>query len=270
MLASFGSLSTDLRKDDLVEFLGISTIFVAAEGLILHQMGEYGLIVHGVGLITTLVLISASSGATAMLYQSMLLIPILRIVNFGIPIFIENSILMLAVLYSFLSLSLVFIVRSQNLSYRQLGLTLQGLRLGALGLGVGVFLGAIQYSMSLETIEYEHTVRNYLLLILTAGVMVGLVEELIFRGLIQRWATVRLGPRVAIVVTSVLFGTMHSVWLTPLDIAFAGTVSLFFGWVYARTNNMWFIAGAHAMINVTAFLLGPLYFGAFRSLIPFL
>lgn len=252
-------VSRDLWRGDLVEFLGVITVFVVGEGLILYQYGEYGLLVHGVGIITLFALINANDGATAFLYQSMLLVPVLRIVNLGIPILTSNPLMMLAILYSFVGVSVLMILRSQDCSVAQIGLTRQSLLIGLLGVMLGAPLGVVQYSLSLESIVYERTIRNHVLLVLTAGVLVGFVEEIIFRGLIQRWAAVKVGNLTAIVGTSVLFGAMHSVWLTPLNVVFAGMVSMLFGAVYIRTNNMWFIATAHGMINVMAFLLAPLY-----------
>jgi len=68
-----------------------------------------------------------------------------------------------------------------------------------------------------------------------------------------------LGQWPAISGVSVLFVFMLSIWLAPMDIGIACTVSIFLGWIYATSRNMWFITGIHAMINITAFLIAPLY-----------
>lgn len=243
---------------DVVGFLAISAIFVGAEAAILFGYGEVGLLIHAIGTVTLFGLIQRSTEPRISLYQSMLLIPILRIFNLGIPIFTANNLIVLGVMYAFLLLSAVMMMRSQDLSFSALGLTRENLSLGLTGLGVGVGFGGIQYLLALEEFSYTRTPLNVVLVILTAGVLVGLVEEVIFRGLIQRWATALFDDWIAIVAISILFGFMHSVWLAPLDIVFAAAVSLFIGWVYLRTNNMWFIVNLHAMINVTAFLILPL------------
>lgn len=246
------------KRRDVISFLGISSVFVAAEGTVLFGYGEAGLVMHAIGTVTLFGLIQRSTEPRISLYQSMLLIPVLRIFNLGIPIFTENSFIVLGVMYSFLLLSTVVIIRSQELSFRELGLTLGKLPFGLVGIPVGVAFGGVQYLLALEGFSYARTPLNFVLLVLTAGVLVGLVEELIFRGLIQRWATALFDNWVAIVAISILFGFMHSVWLAPLDVVFAATVSLFIGWIYVRTNNMLFIASLHGMINVAAFLIFPL------------
>lgn len=239
-------------------FLGFTLVFVIGEILIFGRFGELGLLVHVLGMLLLFVTIYRSDPVTSLLYQSMVLIPLLRIFNFGIPLFTENSLQVLGILYSFLLISIVQVIRSQQLSLADIGLSVGKSRVGLVGLGVGLGFGAIQFGFALEGLEYPSTLTNYVLVVLTTGLLIGLVEELIFRGLIQRRAATFYGDWTAIIATSVIFAFMHSIWLNPADILFTGLVSLFIGWSYARWNNMWFIVGLHAMINVSAFLIYPL------------
>lgn len=247
------------NRTGLFAFGVIAILLLLAEGLILFQHGDLGLVVHAVTVAVLVVFVHRSDDHTARLFQSLLLLPILRIFNLGLPLFTDDTLVFLGIIYVSLLMSTGIVARSQNLTLADLGLTLWDARLVVPGAVIGLFLGIIQYSLGLEHIGYEPTLRNYILLILTAGLLVGLVEEVVFRGLVQRWAVDLLGRWPAIIAVSVLFGFMHSIWLAPMDIVFAGVVSVFLGWVYAATNNMWFITSIHGMINVGAFLLAPLY-----------
>jgi membrane protease YdiL (CAAX protease family) len=93
-----------------------------------------------------------------------------------------------------------------------------------------------------------------------AGLLLGFIEETIFRGLIQRRLTELIDYRLSIIVVSLLFGFMHGVWLAPLNIVFAMAVSLLLGFLYARYDDLVLITGIHASINATAFVLLPVYF----------
>jgi membrane protease YdiL (CAAX protease family) len=62
-----------------------------------------------------------------------------------------------------------------------------------------------------------------------------LIEEFIFRGIIQKNLQSKISVRKAIVITSILFGIVH---LNPWQFISAFTISLFIGWVYYRTNNI--------------------------------
>lgn len=256
---SRGITTLQRNRENLPTFLGTISVFILAEGFILAKFGEVSLIIHGIGMAILIYLIYNTDGPAAMLYQSLLLVPVLRIFNLGMPIVTENSLYSLGVLYSVLLLSVIVILRSQELSREELGLSLNGLPLAVLGLGIGLALGVVQYGLSSEEFTFLHTPVNYVLFILSVGLLVGFVEETIFRGLIQRWAAELFDTWLAILATSVLFGFMQSVWLAPSGIVFAGVVSAFLGWIYVRTDNLWLIASIHGMINVSAFLLAPLF-----------
>lgn len=250
---------TEGTREELAGFLGMGLLFVVAETFVFSQRGEIGLAIHGVAAAISLYFVHRYEGDLEKLYQSLLLVPVLRIFNLGLPLFTENSLLLLFVLYSFLLVSVLMIVRSQDLTPGTLGIDPKGLPMTVPAALVGIVLGIVQYRLDLEQIAAPFTPVNVVLIVLTTGVLIGLVEETIFRGLIQRWADARFDTWLAIGVTSLIFGFMHSVWFTSLDIVFAFLVSLLLGYAYVRTNNLWLIASVHGSINVSAFLLAPLF-----------
>lgn len=247
------------ERADFVPFAVVSSALLIAESLILFRFGDLGLVLHGFVTLLLIWLIQRAEKPSSLLYQSLLLVPVLRVFNLGLPIFTDDSLVFLGVIYVFLLMSTWMIVRSQNLSLDDLGMTWDKAELIIPGMVIGLVLGVIQYILALESLTYDPTIRNYILVVLTTGLLVGFVEELIFRGLIQRWVSQVFNDWIAIIGVSILFGFMHSVWLAPLDIVFAGVVSVFLGWAYASSNNLWFITSIHAMINVGGFLLAPLF-----------
>jgi len=251
---------TSSTERDLLSLTAVASLLLLGETLILFQYGDFGLVLHAVTIVVLVVLVNRNTEPAALLYQSLLLLPVLRIFNLGLPIFTHDALVFLGVIYTFLLLSTWLIVRSQDLSIETLGLGQEELPLAIPGIFIGLVLGVAQYFLGLEELAYQPTLRNYVLVVITTGLLVGLVEELIFRGLVQRWMDAVLGRWPAILGVSLLFGFMHSVWLAPMNIVFAGTVSIFLGWAYAETNNLWFITSIHAMINVAGFLLAPLVF----------
>jgi membrane protease YdiL (CAAX protease family) len=247
-------------QDDLVLASVVSVaLLIIAEGLILFRMGDYGLLLHALTVVLLIGLVYHYDGESALFFQSLLLVPVLRVFNLGFPPFTENPLVFIGVVYVSLLVSSIIVIRSQELTLSQLGLTRSQARLILPGILVGIILGAIQFMFSLEPLQYDSTFQNHVLAIITTGLLVGIVEEFIFRGLLQRWATNLFGRWTSIIGVSILFGFMHSVWLAPMDILFAGAVSVFLGWSYDETNNMWFITSVHAMINISAFMLLPVF-----------
>lgn len=88
-------------------------------------------------------------------------------------------------------------------------------------------------------------------------------EEILFRGIIQRWFTDRLGVWGGILVAGILFAAMHlpngatglaiGLWNWKLT-AIAGLAGIGFGWTYARTKNIWYPIIIHAIVSSAYFL----------------
>jgi membrane protease YdiL (CAAX protease family) len=119
----------------------------------------------------------------------------------------------------------------------------------------------------------ERLVR--IVLVVGATVIAPLAEELLFRGHIQtivRHVLGRLGRRReadeagagalpaapparatwgAILLTSALFAAIHDPWTWPPIFL----LSLFLGWLYERTGNLWAAVGLHAAFNTVMTLI---------------
>jgi uncharacterized protein len=87
----------------------------------------------------------------------------------------------------------------------------------------------------------------------TMALVVPLMEELFWRSFLMRWIVardfLRLDPRIvgpgAIVLSSALFATEHSMWAAGL------VAGLAYAWLYRRTANLWTSILSHATTNGT-------------------
>lgn len=102
------------------------------------------------------------------------------------------------------------------------------------------------------------------LVFLAVAVIGPLMEEWIFRGIIQRFLSEHVHAATAIVVTSVFFGLLHiesyGGFGTPLEVLaipiFIVTFdSLLWGWLYNRTGNVMTTFIAHGGSNAVALAL---------------
>lgn len=87
---------------------------------------------------------------------------------------------------------------------------------------------------------------------------VGFVEELLFRGVLQRVLERRLGMLPGLLLASALFGLMHSVYGSPMAILFASVVGLLFGVLYDVTDSLVLVSVTHGLMNVFLFGIIPL------------
>jgi membrane protease YdiL (CAAX protease family) len=133
---------------------------------------------------------------------------------------------------------------------------------------LGLGLGFLEYSILrpqplLEGLTWANAWWPALLLFVSTGV----VEELIFRGVMQKSAVELFGNR-GIVYVSVIFTVLHMGWavgqdapaLAWLDLVFVFGVALLFGWIVKKTGSLLGVILCHGVINVALFIAGPLLF----------
>ena len=88
------------------------------------------------------------------------------------------------------------------------------------------------------------------------GIGTGIVEEMIFRGVIMRTLEERWNKKVAIIVPSVLFGLMHIItreldFLSIIQLLIAGSiVGILFSLVTYESGSIWNAALIHAVWNM--------------------
>ena len=85
------------------------------------------------------------------------------------------------------------------------------------------------------------------------------MEEFIFRGVLQRSAWERLGWG-GIIYVSVLFAILHVGFLSWVDVIFVFGVAMLFAWIVKRTGSLLGVTLAHALTNVTLYLIAPFIF----------
>ena len=96
--------------------------------------------------------------------------------------------------------------------------------------------------------------EDWLPILLATGLMAGLTEEILFRGVIFRFLEELGGSWVALALSALLFGFAHA--LNPAatamsSISIAVAAGLLLGGAYMYTRNLWLAVGIHAGWNVT-------------------
>jgi membrane protease YdiL (CAAX protease family) len=92
------------------------------------------------------------------------------------------------------------------------------------------------------------------IILLDAGIMAAVVEELIFRGILFRWIEEFAGSWAALIITAALFGLVHlanpnATWFSSFAIAMEAGILL--GGAYMLTRSLWLPMGLHAAWNFT-------------------
>ena len=143
--------------------------------------------------------------------------------------------------------------------------------LGA-GLGWGTALMVAVFAVLAVIGSYRITAVGWnkgILIGLAAGIIAGVGEELLFRGILLRLLEAWLGSWWALAVTAVLFGAVHlgntdATAFGAVAIALEGGILL--GACYLVTRRLWFAIGLHAAWNfVQGGIFGSEISGTVRS-----
>jgi membrane protease YdiL (CAAX protease family) len=133
---------------------------------------------------------------------------------------------------------------------------------------VGIVLGTIEYLILGSTPLIQTLIVEDAVFIIYIVFMIGLGEELIYRGLLQQIQEGLIGRKAALFLSSVLFGIMHLIWRNPLEFFFTTFAGFIFGLQFNRTNSIWVPTLSHALNNYTWLLIWPILTGITHLTLP--
>jgi len=129
-----------------------------------------------------------------------------------------------------------------------------------LAIAIGMALGWAEYKILQPGVILPNVnMQNVLILTLTMIIFVGIVEEFVFRSALQTVLEERMGSVAGLMLTSVLFGMMHSGYRVPLELFYVTFAGLVFGLLFWMTRSLPIIAMAHGVTNISLFLVTPVY-----------
>ncbi|SES64652.1 hypothetical protein SAMN04488587_0305 [Methanococcoides vulcani] len=191
--------------------------------------------------------------------RAFILLSLLRILNLSMPVFFEMTLYSYAFIYAPLAIPIYVLVKDQNLSLSDLGIT-RNIRYYELPLAliastviaVGEFL-IIKPSYLIPDLS----VFNLLKLSIVMIFFVGLFEELVFRSILQTKLEEMLGKYQGLILASILFGVMHSGYGTPYEMAFTGFAGFIMGAMYIIRRDLLLVTLTHGFVNIILFGVLP-------------
>lgn len=196
------------------------------------------------------------------LLVSLTFAPLIRVASLALPL-ADVPVIVWYVLISIpLAIAVIVAARTLGLSRRDVGLrsghVLPQIGVGLLGIPLGAVANLLLRPGSLIADLHWQTVLAPALILL---VSTGLLEELIFRGLLQSAVETALG-RWGIVYSSAVFAALQIGNRSPLAVAFAFLVGFVFAWCVRRTHSIVGAAIAHGLMSIGAYLIFPHLIGS--------
>jgi membrane protease YdiL (CAAX protease family) len=131
--------------------------------------------------------------------------------------------------------------------------------IGSLIIG-GIVHGVTHQETSAKLLEYIALFKNNIPLLIFTALTAGVTEELIFRGYIQpRIEAASNNPALAIIITSLLFGFLHSPYGTINQILTPIYIGAIFSVFYRKYRNIKLLIICHFLFDLVSLLLQVMF-----------
>ena len=193
-------------------------------------------------------------------YQALILLPILRLVDLSMPFFYEEKLYNLIFIYGLMTIPVSIAATNQGFTGAQLGITFKKIGIYIpFSIVLGLLLGTVEFLIVGENpLINDLSILNLLGLTMIMIFLVSPVEEMIFRSILQNRLEIVLGSWKALIITSILFGLMHSGYGNIIEILYISIVGTLLGYLFYRTRSLPLVTLIHGFINVFFFGIIPL------------
>jgi hypothetical protein len=240
----------------------------AAEELLLNSVfALYGFALSFFGLVSTPVLavvldksdssLRRALEAVALVFATRVVLSPFSVSGLDLPVFVPT-------IYTLILLALVLYMTYRKIPAGEVRIRLNRLKSlpsqVCVSLGVGVAIGLVEYFVlrPQPVMTNASVVQMLLYIVLVLCVMVGVAEEVLFRGLLQSPLEKVMPSWQAIGVASVLFGLMHVGWMNPLEVLFAYGAGVVFGYMAVATDSLMAPIIAHGVGNLSLYMFAML------------
>ncbi len=241
------------KKEIIFPILGI----IVAEILISYEKIFSGLSIHIFNLLGIILFIIFRSQDTKIkyLFQSLILIILLRITNLSMPQFFTITLDWFPLVYGVMFLPIYQTIKYQNID---IGINFKKLYIYIpMSIIIGFFLAIVEYKiLTPNPLINNDQISNILLISIIMFAFVGIVEELIFRSILQTRLQKVIGLRYGLLITSFIFGIMH--YSHGFDeLLFVTNFGIILGYIYMKTNSLPFIVSIHGIENILLYGILP-------------
>jgi membrane protease YdiL (CAAX protease family) len=201
---------------------------------------------------------------------ALMLVPLFRLINLATPIKSTYALYSYLWVYGLMLIPIYLIARSGRFSPAEIGLTTKGIRAYfPVAIAIGFVLGWTESRILYkEVIVQDLGFVGILEVSLVMVLLVGVVEEFIFRSAVQTVLEERLGSIRGLLVASILFGIMYSNYGMLAEILFGSCAGLVLGALFQRTKNLPLIALAHGTANIVMFFGSAGLLSSFQHINP--
>jgi membrane protease YdiL (CAAX protease family) len=190
------------------------------------------------------------------------LVPLIRILSLVMPLSHFPRIQWFIIIGVAVYLALFVLLFQQKINIKECGLQLPTKKHIPIEVGImllGIPLGVAEYYILRPTPFIDSfSIGNLIVAVLILFIATGLMEEVIFRGLLQKKSTDILGVWPGIFFVTLIFAVLHIGNLSLLDILLVFSIGGLYAVVVKTTKTVLGVSISHTVVNVFLFLICPL------------
>ena len=196
------------------------------------------------------------------LILALTLVPLIRILSLVMPLSTFAPIYWFIIIGVAVYLAFIALVIQQRIELKECGIRLPKLKHLPLEIGIillAVPIGVAEYYI-LRPLPFidSFSITNIVMAVLILFIATGLMEELIFRGLIQKKAIAILGSWKGILFTTLIFAILHVGNLSILDVLLVFSIGGSYSIIVYKTKTIIGVTISHTVVNIFLFIICPL------------
>jgi membrane protease YdiL (CAAX protease family) len=245
-------LSTDLvggRRAPTNWFLAYGALIILAQAVLAVVSVAIGIVLLGFVLVLLTTHIALARPPRDPVLPALSLVPLISLLGVAMADPNLHPALVYVLAGSPVLVGTALVSRAIGASTRDLGLRRpRSPVLTVLTVGLGIPLGLVARDLvGLAPIDLDDS--SLLLFLAIAIPFVVVLEEVVFRGLLQHVAMAR-SLAVAVVAPNVLYASMYFASDSTLVVLFMGLTGTIFSLAVARTGTLWGVLGAHLILRI--------------------
>ena len=190
------------------------------------------------------------------------LAPLIRILSLVMPLAHFPRIQWFTIISVALYLSIIIIIRQQKLALKEHGFRLPKREHIPIEIGIALLaipFGVMEYLiLRPASLISSFSGEDILMAILILFIGTGLLEEVIFRGLIQKKTMNMMGAWQGMLFVTILFAVLHVGNLSFLDVLLVFFIGGLYAVVVYKTKTIIGVTISHTMVNIMLFIVCPL------------
>lgn len=248
-----------MKKEIYIPMFGL----IAGELIMFYGKTLYGLGIHIINLlgIIFIIIFSNLSIKEKNILQSFSLLIILRVINLSMPQFFSTTtaLLQYLLIYGIMFIPIYLVIKNQRISSKRLGINFGKLYIYIpIAIMIGIITALAEYRIINPTSLIDKIrISDVILISIVMFIFIGVVEELIFRSILQTRLEKILGLRYGLLLTGGIFGIMHASYGILNEILFASIFGIILGYIFQKTQNILFTSSIHGTANVILFGILP-------------